>query len=73
MNDGTEDVVTRLRRWEDSGAVWRVLARRGEQLVVELWTCTGDEVVDRIVSRDPALRRFVAGRAGSDAPRADGP
>ncbi|UZN01835.1 hypothetical protein [Cellulomonas sp. S1-8] len=69
--DGTvRDAVAALRRWEDSGAVWRVLSRDGAQLTVGLLTCTGDEVVDRITSTDPALARFVAGRAGSDDPAA---
>ncbi|MCC2336682.1 hypothetical protein [Cellulomonas wangsupingiae] len=65
------DVVGVLRRWEDSGAVWRVLGADGERLVVGLWTCTGGEVVERVESDDPALARFVAGRASSEEPVPD--
>lgn len=61
-----EDAVATLRRWEDAGAVWRVLAREGASITVGLWTCTGDELVDRVVSAEPALDRFVAGRTASD-------
>jgi len=69
VRDGTgRDAVAALRRWEDSGAVWRVLSRDGARVTVGLWTCTGDEVVDRIESDDPALARYVAGRGSSDDP-----
>ena len=66
------DAVAALRRWEDSGAVWRVLERRGERLTIGLCTCTASEVVDRVVSDDPALARFVGDRAGSDDPAPTG-
>lgn len=60
------DAVAALRRWEDSGAVWRVLGRDGARLTIGLCTCTASEVVDRVVSDDPELARFVGDRAGSD-------
>ena len=62
------DAVAALRRWEDAGAVWRVLGRDGARLTVGLCTCTASEVVDRVVSDDPELARFVGDRTGSDDP-----
>lgn len=67
------DAVAALQRWEDTGAVWRVLARDGVRLTVGLFTCTASELVDHVVSDDPELARFVGDRAGSDEPApADG-
>lgn len=63
------DAVALLRRWEDSGAVWRVLERRGAHVTVGLWTCTGDELVDRVQARGEELDAYLAGRTASDAPR----
>lgn len=53
-------------RWQDNGGVWRVLGRRGTQLTIGLFECTGGSEVDRIVSADPALRAFVGERGGSE-------
>ena len=58
------DPVDTLRRWSDSGAVWRVLSRRGGTLVIGLYRCDGGEEVDRITSTDPRLGAFLAGRHG---------
>ncbi|MCC2316274.1 hypothetical protein [Cellulomonas xiejunii] len=60
------DAADALRRWEDSGAVWRVLGRDGTRVTVGLWTCTGDEVVDRVEADGPALTAFLAGRESSE-------
>lgn len=57
-----DDPVDALRRWEDSGAHWSVLFRRGESVTVGLYRCDGGEEVDRITSADPQLREFLAGR-----------
>lgn len=69
-DDIVPDAVDALRRWEESGAVWRVLSREGARITVGLWTCTGDELVDRVTSNDPALARFVADRPSNDEPEA---
>jgi hypothetical protein len=58
--------VAQLRRWEDSGAVWRVLTRSTRRVTVGLFTCDGGEEVARLTSDDPGLLRFVAGRDRSD-------
>ncbi|MBO3086795.1 hypothetical protein [Cellulomonas dongxiuzhuiae] len=63
-----QDAVAVLRRWEDSGAVWRVLERDGARVTVGLWTCTGDELVDRVEAQGRALEAFVAGRGSSEDP-----
>ncbi|WP_067574335.1 hypothetical protein [Nocardia acidivorans] len=56
-----------LRRWEDSGAIWRVLSL-GPPVTVGLYQCTGGEEVDRLTSADPELLRFLADRAGDADP-----
>ena len=51
--------VARLRRWEDAGAVWRVVARGTADVEIALLTCDAGEVVDRFRSADPALLAYV--------------
>ncbi len=58
--------VERLRRWEESGAVWRVLFGPSPQLTVAFLRCDGGEEVDRLVSDHPDLLAFVAARSASD-------
>ncbi|MGA9746934.1 MAG: hypothetical protein WBQ50_05715 [Nocardioides sp.] len=55
-----------LLRWERSGAVWRVLGRRADEVTVGLFTCDGGEEMDRLSSSDPVLLRHVAGRDSND-------
>lgn len=59
------DPVSVLQRWEESGGVWRVVGHRGAELTVSLCQCTGGEEVDRVVSTEPDLRAYVAGRLSS--------
>jgi hypothetical protein len=54
-----DDPVEVLRRWEDHGAVWRVVELTADRAVVDLCTCYG-EPVDRIESTDSQLLRFLA-------------
>jgi hypothetical protein len=63
--------VGRLRRWEDSGATWQVVARGADGLVITLLTCDLGEEVDRLVSADPDLIGYVGDRAGSGEPPPD--
>jgi hypothetical protein len=58
-----DDPVEVLRRWEDFGAVWQVVARTPEQLTISLRRCDADEEVSRLVSGDPALREYVDAQA----------
>jgi hypothetical protein len=64
--------VARLRRWEDSGATWRVVARTRSEVVIALLTCDAGEEVDRLHSADPALLAYVGGRDRSDQEPPDG-
>lgn len=58
--------VETLRRWEESGAIWRVVASTTSCLTISLLTCDGGEEVDRLVSGDPELAAYVGNRSGSD-------
>jgi hypothetical protein len=53
------DALARLRRWEESGATWRVLVRTPESVEIALLTCDAGEEVDRLRSDDPAVLRHV--------------
>lgn len=61
----TRDHVEELRRWEDTGAHWQVVARRPGELTISLLRCDGGEEVDRFRSSDPALLAYVGTRDGS--------
>ena len=56
-----EPPVDILRRWEDSGAEWRVEALGEHHVTVMLCTCTG-EPVERLESDDAELLEFVRAR-----------
>lgn len=59
------DRVEELQRWEDSGAVWSVIARRKGQMTVALLRCDGGEEVDRFTSDDPRLFDYIGERFNS--------
>jgi hypothetical protein len=58
--------VDRLRRWEDSGAPWRVVLRADGAVEIALLTCDLGEEVGRLRSAEPALLEFVGDRTRSD-------
>lgn len=60
------DPVAVLRRWQESGALWRVVGRGTNGTTVALITCDGGEEVSRLTSGDPALAAFLDGRSSSD-------
>lgn len=60
------DPVAALRRWQDSGAIWRVLHRRADTVTIGLFECTGGQEVERFTSADPALLRFLGERTSSE-------
>ncbi|MFD8248071.1 hypothetical protein [Nocardia sp. NPDC059691] len=62
----TDDPITVLRRWADSGGIWRVAGRRPGSVTVALYQCTGGEEVDRLVSSDPELIRYLGERTSSE-------
>ena len=61
--------LAELRRWEDSGAHWRVVSRSRAGLELSLVTCDGGEEMDRWTSEDPALLAYVADRTSDEDPR----
>lgn len=65
-NAGDPDDVTRLRRWEDAGGTWRVIARRPDGVIVALCRCDGGEEADRFGSADPRVLDYLAGRDSSE-------
>ena len=58
--------VAVLRRWEDLGAVWRVVGRGREGVTVALCRCDGGEEVERLTSDDADLLAHLAGRTSSE-------
>jgi hypothetical protein len=57
-----EDPVAALQRWEQSGAVWRVLHRGGGTVTVALLTCDGGEQVGEVRCGEAEVGEFLAGR-----------
>ncbi|GAB3562505.1 hypothetical protein [Spelaeicoccus albus] len=67
MSDGgVSPGVEKLRRWEDSGAIWQVLFRSDGVATIGLMTCTAGEEVDRLVTDDPAVLEFIGDRMSSE-------
>jgi hypothetical protein len=53
------DDLERLRRWENSGATWRIVVRRPDDVEIALLTCDAGEQVDRLVTADPEVLDYV--------------
>jgi hypothetical protein len=66
MSGPADDPVAVLQRWQDAGAIWRVLDRRPKGVTVGLYQCDGGEEVDRFSSVDARLLRFLADRDSSE-------
>ena len=66
MDCVNDDPVAVLQRWEDAGALWQVIERRGGSVTVALLRCDGGEEVDRVISSDPRLVEFLRGQASSE-------
>jgi hypothetical protein len=67
---GTEnghEQVAALKRWEASGAVWRVAAQKAGGVSISLCRCDGGEEVGRFSSGDPELIAYLAGRLSSES------
>lgn len=60
-----KDIET-LIRWSNSGAYWRVAARTPDGVTIDLLTCTGGEVVERLVSSDPELLDWLGERTSNE-------
>jgi hypothetical protein len=59
------DRVAELQRWQDAGAVWEVISRKGGGVTVALLRCDRGEEVDRFTSDDPGLLEFIGDRLSS--------
>jgi hypothetical protein len=59
------DRTAELQRWQDSGAVWEVIARSADSVTIGLLRCDGGEEVDRFTSDDPRLLEFIGDRRSS--------
>lgn len=53
------DFVAELRRWEDSGAGWQVVARTQSGVTIALMRCDGGEEADRFSTNDPKVLEYV--------------
>ena len=60
------DALAALRRWEESGATWRVVVRTAADVEIALLTCDAGEEVARLRSADPAVLDYVGARDRSD-------
>jgi hypothetical protein len=60
------DLIEVLQRWQEAGAVWRVVARSRTRVTVALCRCDGGEEVERLTTSHPATLRFLTGRTGSE-------
>lgn len=60
------DRVAELQRWQDSGALWEVLVRKGGAVTIALLRCDGGEEMERFTSDDPRLLAFIGDRRSSD-------
>jgi hypothetical protein len=61
----SEDQVAQLRRWEEAGAVWQVIARRATTMTIGLFRCDGGEEVSRFTCRDADVFAYVGSRDSS--------
>jgi len=60
--DGSADLA-RLRRWEDAGGTWELLAAHADAVTVSLRRCDAGEEVDRLTSTSPDLLDYVRATA----------
>lgn len=61
-----ENVVRRLARWQQFGAVWRVASRTSGTVTISLCRCDGGEEIDTLTSNDPSLLGWLADRSSSE-------
>jgi hypothetical protein len=60
------DEVEVLRRWERSGALWRVLSRGPTHVTVGLLSCDGGEQMGQLSSSSSDLLEFIGDRESSE-------
>ncbi|MDN5571387.1 MAG: hypothetical protein L0G22_09075 [Propionibacteriaceae bacterium] len=59
VREESGDVVALLRRWEASGATWRVADLTSDAVTVVLQACTGEEMDRFVVRAGDAARVLV--------------
>jgi hypothetical protein len=60
------DQIERLERWQQFGAVWRVVAQRSGTVTISLCRCDGGEEVGQIVAHDAQLLAWLGDRTSSE-------
>ena len=55
-----------LRRWQEAGALWRVLFAGSDVTVIGLYTCDGGEETARVRCASDVVDGFLQGRVSSD-------
>ena len=63
--DGMDDVLAQLRRWEDAGGQWHATLRADGSAVVALERCDLGETVETITSGDPEVVAALKRRGSS--------
>lgn len=66
MTVGGQTVMERLERWQEFGAVWRVVSRAAGTLTISLCRCDGGEEIDQLTSNDPDLLAWLGSRTSSE-------
>jgi hypothetical protein len=65
---GVPLTVSRLERWTEFGAGWRVRSLSASEVVLDLCTCTG-ELVERAGSRDTEVIAYVRSAGSAERGR----
>ena len=63
---GQSGDLARLRRWEDSGALWQVMLRDANGVEIALLTCDAGEEMGRLRTNAPDVLDHVGDRRRSD-------
>ena len=63
---GQSGDLERLRRWEDSGALWQVMLRDANGVEIALLTCDAGEEMGRLRTNAPDVLDHVGDRRRSD-------
>jgi hypothetical protein len=61
---GGEATIEALERWEEFGAIWRLVDISRDRAVVELSTCAGERI-DRLEAVSPEVVEWVRARGAS--------
>jgi hypothetical protein len=67
--------VEKLRRWQASGGIWRVMSRTSSGVSVAFLTCDAGEEIDRLTFEGAEVLHYIGARSTSEGftPRVGGP